>query len=124
MGRCLGSPDSVERQGGRLYAIACREDASKLHTLTCLRKGLKSIARNHTIYHVVARTFRQCRIPASVSSRGHNPVSSSSGREELGPIRIDNVTERRCLFENGGNLKTKSIVIDFTTTNPCGNILL
>lgn len=39
-------------------------------------------------------------------------------------LHMDIVTGGRCLLKNNDNLKGKSILIDLTITNPCGNPLL
>lgn len=48
------------------------------------------------------------------------------GQGESNPrfLRMDIVTEGRCLLKNNDNLKGKSILMVLTTTNPCGNPLL
>lgn len=64
----------------------------------------------------------QCHIPISIEDT--TQLGQSQGEKNSRSLRMDIVTESGCLLKNDDNLKTRSILIDLATPNPCGNTLL
>lgn len=67
---------------------------------------------------VVPRTLRQFRIANSIEDT--TPFRESQGENNPGSLRVDTMTGRGWLLKNDEHVKSRSILIGLTITNPVG----
>lgn len=72
----------MDRLGGRRYATSCREDGTKMNTLSCRRVGWASITHIHMRYQAIVRTLRERRTSVGIEDTApfrQSQVESTSG---------------------------------------------
>lgn len=128
MGGCLGSHDTAAPPivGRRCYA-ACRwEDGTKVQTLSLSQNGWDVDSFQPLIYDSSPTSCSEDpsagQYPQMASRTQLTPFSHIiPGEITSGSLHMGTETGEGSLFNNDYRLKSESIMIDPTTTDPCGS---
>lgn len=104
--------DTADCFVGRYYAIGCRKDDAKTHTLPCRGPGGRQ-SRSNTYTPICSKHPRA--LPHVHWHRGDEPDRHSQEEGHPGAALVDVVSKRgQQQLKNNDNLKSGSILIDFT----------
>ena len=54
LGRSLGSHDATELVGGMFHRNGCRQETTRLHTISCTKTGWSSLTHNRVLHQALA----------------------------------------------------------------------
>ena len=62
LGRSLGSHGGTERVGGMCHGNVCRQEATRLHAVSCTKMGWSSLTHNRVLHQALARSLRESKV--------------------------------------------------------------
>ena len=119
LGRNLGSHDATELVGGMCHGNCCRQETTRLHTISCSKTGWSSLTHNRVLHQALARSLRESKVQFGVEDTWPFRQRASEQNGRLNPLRMDITTEAGALFDNHPRLKNKALLLDITIVNPC-----
>ena len=119
LGRSLGSHDAGERFGGICHGNGCRQETTRLHTISCTKTGWSSFTHNQVLHQALTRSLRERKLQFVVENTWPFRERSSGQNGRLNPLCINITTEVGALFDNYPRLKNKVLLLDISTINTC-----
>ena len=117
LGRSLGSHDAMELVGDMCHGNGCRQEATRLHAISCTKTGWSSLTHNRALHQALARSLRESKVQFVVEDTWPFRQRASEQIGRLNPLRMDITTEAGALFDNHPRLKTKALLLDITIVN-------
>ena len=119
LGRSLGSHDATELVGGMCHGNGCRQEATRLHAISCTKTGGSSLTNNRVLHQALPRSLRESKVQFMYEDTWpfRQRASEESGR--LNPLRMDITTEVGALFGTHPRIKNKDLLLDITIVKPC-----
>ena len=109
LGRSLGSHDATEVVGVMCHGNICRQETTRLHTISCTKTGWSSLTHNRVPHQALARSLRKSEVQFVVEDTWPFRQRASEQTGRLNPL----------LFDNHPRLKNKALLLDITIVNPC-----
>ena len=119
LGRSLGSHDAAELVGGMCHGNGCRQEAVRLHVISCTKTGWSSLTHSRVLHQALARSLRGSKAQFVVEDTWPFRERASGRNGRLNPLRMDITTEAGALFDNHPGLMSKALLLDITIVNPC-----
>ena len=124
LGQEPGLHDAAELVGGMCHGNCCRQETTRLHTISCTKTGWSSLTHNRVLHQVLARSLRESKVKFVVENTWPFRERASGQNDRLNSLRMDITTETGALFDNHPRLKNKARLIDITIVNPCAGFNL
>ena len=118
LGRSLGSHDATELVGGMCHGNGFRQEATRLHAISCTKTGWSSLTHNRALHQTLVRSLRESKVQFVVEDTWPFQQRASGQNGRLNPLRIDITTEAGALFDNHPRLKNKALLLDITYRQP------
>ena len=93
LGRSLGSHDATELVGGMCHVNGCRQEATRLHAISCSKTGWSSLTHNRVLHQALARSVRESQVQFVVEDTWPFRQRASEENGRLNPLRMDITTE-------------------------------
>ena len=119
LGRSLGSHDATELVGGMCHGNGCRQETTRIHTISCTKTGWSSLTHNRVLHQALARSLRESKVQFDVEDSWPFQERASGHNGRLNPLRTDITTEAGVLFDKHPRLKNKALLLNITIINPC-----
>ena len=117
----LGSHDAAECVGRMCHGNDCRQETTRLHTISCTKTGWSSFTHNRVLHQALARFLREENVQFVAEDMWPFRGRASGQKGRLNPIRMDITTEVEALFDNHPRLKNKALLLDITIVNSCAS---
>ena len=112
LGRSLGSNDAAELVGGMCHGNSCRQETTRLHTMS--KTGWSSLTHNRVLHQALARSLRESKVQFVAEDTWPFEERDSGQNSRLNPLR------RRGHFSTTTlDSRTKVLLLDITIVNPC-----
>ena len=92
LGRSLGSHDATELVGGTCHGNGCRQEATRLHAISCTKTGWSSLTHNRVLHQVLARSLRESKVQFVVEDTWPFRQRASEQNGRLNPLLMDSST--------------------------------
>ena len=119
LGRSLESHDATELVGGMCHGNGCRQEITRLHTISCMKTGWSYLTHNRVLHQALARSLRESKVQFVVEDTWPFREKASGQNGRLNPLRMDITTEAGALFDNHPRFKNKALLLDIIIVNPC-----
>ena len=104
---------------GCVRGNGCRQENTRLHAISCTKKGWSPLTHNRVLHQVLARSLRESKFQFVVEDTWPFREKASGQNGRLNSLRMDITTEAGALFDNHPRLKNKALLLDITIVNPC-----
>ena len=100
LGRSLRSHDAAELVGGMCHGNSCRQEATRLHTISGTKTRWSSLTHNRVLHQALARSLRESKVQFVVEDTWPFRERASGKNGRLNPLRMYITTEAGALFDN------------------------
>ena len=90
LGRSLGSHDATKLVGGMCHGNGCRQEATRLHAISCTKTGWSSLTHNRVLHQALARSLRESKVQFVVEDTRPFRQRASEHNGRLNPLRHHN----------------------------------
>ena len=104
LGRCLGSHDRFCPIGGTCHAAGCRQQTTRLHTLSYPIMGWGTRTHNQVLHQAIARSLRECSLAVCLEDTTPSQASAQARRSSH-PLRMDVSVGQSTLFREHRRLE-------------------
>ena len=119
LGRSLGSHDAAELIGEMCHGSGCRQETTRLHTMSYTKTGWSSFTHNRVLHQALARYLCESKVQFFLEDTWPFRERASGQNGRLNPLRMGITTEAAALFDSHPRLKNKVLLLDITIVNPC-----
>ena len=117
----LGSHNGAKLVGGMCHVNDCRQETTRLHTISCTKTGWSFLNYNRVLQHALARSLREIKVQFAVENTWSFRERPREQKGGLNPLHIDMPTEAEALFDNYPRRKNKTPLLDITIAHPCAS---